>query len=86
MEGWKDIYVDSMVWPWLSGQLVLVNALYSHEARLGVECLAEPVAVAAEVVRDKVRVDAAAEAEDAVAHPVAALLEPDVSAMFDHLC
>ena len=28
MEGWKDIYVDSLVWPWLSGQLVLVNALY----------------------------------------------------------
>ena len=60
--------------------------LAAHEARLGVEGLAEPVAVAAEVVRDKVRVDAAAEAEDAVAHPVAALLQPDVSAMFDNLC
>ena len=42
---------------------------------LWVEGLTELIAVASEVVRDKVCVDIAAEPEDAVAHPVAALLD-----------
>ena len=41
----------------------------------GTEGITEPVTVTPEVVLDKVRVDTAAGAEDAVAHPVPTLLD-----------
>ena len=49
--------------------------LAAHEAGPGAEGVTEAVAVTAEVVLDKVRVDTAAGAEDAVPHPVPALLD-----------
>ena len=47
----------------------------ANKVGLWVEGLTELIAVASEVVRDKVCVDIAAEPEDAVAHPVATLLD-----------
>ena len=47
----------------------------THKVGLGVEGLAELVAVTSEVIRHKVCVHIAAHAEDAVAHPVATLLD-----------
>ena len=53
-----------------------VGVLFTtHKVGLGVEGLAELVAVTSEVIRHKICVDIAAHTEDAVAHPVAALLD-----------
>ena len=47
----------------------------ANKARLRIEGLTELVAVTSEVIRHKVCVHIAAHAEDAVSHPVAALLD-----------
>lgn len=53
-----------------------VGVLFTTDkARLWIEGLAELVAVTSKVIWHKVRVHIAAHAEDAVAHPVAALLD-----------
>ena len=49
--------------------------LTAHEAGPGTEGVTQTVTVTPEVVLDKVRVNIAAGAEDAVSHPVPALLD-----------